>query len=188
MTQLGFLFDPSRCFGCQGCVAACVNTNGTPPDLFWRRVHKLPPEPNDSHTQYLSISCNHCENAPCVAACPAEALRKRPEDGIVVHDATVCLGCRYCQMACPYNAPQWDEARGVISKCNLCVERLDQGLEPACVATCFAGALQLIQLDEGREAWVKEAPGLCHLPKAKPSIRFTSQPPENFPPAMTELP
>ncbi len=179
MTQRCFTFDPTRCFGCQGCVGACANVNGTE-DRFWRRVHKLPPEAGSSATTYLSMACNHCEQAPCAAACPTEALRKR-EDGVVLHDATRCMGCRYCQMACPYDAPQWDPVRGVIAKCHLCADRLDQGLEPACVATCFAGALGLSTLEEVGDL-PREAPGLVHLPGARPALRLSTRPPEGFPP------
>lgn len=172
MTRLGFAFDPSRCFGCHGCTAACVNVNATPPGLFWRHVHPLPPEPGTSTTTYLSMSCNHCNGAPCAAGCPAEALVKRP-DGLVLHDAERCLGCRYCEMACPYGAIQWDEARQVVSKCHLCAPRLDAGREPACVATCFAGALALVDLDVPGAPEPVPHPGLPLLPGVGPNLRLT---------------
>jgi len=181
--RLGFSFDPDRCFGCLGCVAACANANGTPEDLFWRRVHKLPPEPGSSRTVYLSMACNHCDAAPCAQACPAGALTKRP-DGVVQHHPEACIGCRCCQMACPYEAPQWDAARGVISKCGLCHDRLDQGREPACVETCFAGALRLLRLEDGAAGGGTEAAGLIHLPEAGPMLRIASGPPGAFPPAL----
>lgn len=185
MIRYGFLFDPTRCFGCQGCTAACAQANSTPTDLFWRHVHKLPPEAGSSATVYLSMSCNHCEDAPCVAGCPTEALSRRP-DGIVVHDSDVCMGCRYCQMACPYEAPQWDDARGVISKCHLCHGRLDEGREPACVTTCFAGALRLLRFEPGAQVGMLEADGLVHLPEVRPAIHIATAPPEAFPPAVEQ--
>ncbi len=171
MTQLAFRFDPDRCFGCQGCVGACANVNGTPPDLLWRQVLKLPPEAGSSGTVYLSLACNHCEGAPCVRACPAEALTKRASDGAVLHDATRCLGCRYCQMACSFGAIHWDAVRKVVSKCQLCTDRRDRGREPACVATCFAGALGLAPLTD-MEGLPRATPGFLHLPGARPAIRF----------------
>jgi Fe-S-cluster-containing dehydrogenase component len=187
MKQRVFIFDPKRCFGCNGCTAACSNANGTPPGLLWRTVHKLPPAPGDHFTVYLSVSCNHCADAPCVTACPSNALEKRASDGVVIHHADKCIGCRYCQMACPYDAIKWDEVRGVVSKCHFCHERLDAGREPACVETCFAGALMqtVIETDEEPSGWSTEAPGLRHLEAVNPSIRFAPRADVNavWPPA-----
>jgi len=102
--QRVFVVDLGKCFGCFGCAAACTNANNTPPGTLWRQVHKLPPEEGSSALRWLSLACNHCENPPCVAACPSGALLKRVEDGVVLHLEERCLGCRYCQMACPYDA------------------------------------------------------------------------------------
>jgi Fe-S-cluster-containing dehydrogenase component len=184
MMQRYFIFDPSRCFGCYGCVAACANANNTVWQdgpihssshiLLWRSVHKLPPEDGDHHTLYLSVSCNHCEHPPCVKACPANALEKRKSDGVVIHHKEKCIGCRYCQMACPYDAIKWDQSQGVVSKCHFCHERLAQGREPACVETCFGGALGQLVIDsvEVPEDYKKESPGLHHIDSVKPAIRF----------------
>lgn len=174
MKQRVFIFDVTRCFGCNGCTAACSNANGTPPGLLWRTVHKLPPEAGDHHTLYLSVSCNHCADAPCVTVCPSNALEKRAADGVVIHHPDRCIGCRYCQMACPYDAIKWDDVRGIVSKCHFCHERLDEGRQPACVETCFAGALlqTVIDTDDPPAGLALEAPGLRHLEKVKPSIRF----------------
>jgi Fe-S-cluster-containing dehydrogenase component len=169
-----FIFDTTRCFGCSGCVAACANANGTPGGLLWRNLHKLMPFDGDNKTIYLSISCNHCENAPCVKGCPSNALEKRSVDGVVIHHKDKCLGCGYCRMACPYDAIKWDENSGLISKCHFCYERLDRGEEPACVATCFGGALKqkLVNLDEIESVYDKESPGLVHIKSVGPGIRF----------------
>jgi len=182
MSQRFFVLDTSRCFGCHGCVAACATANGTPAGLLWRTLLKLPPDDNAANTVYLSVACNHCRNAPCVRACPSRALEKRSTDGIVIHRAERCLGCRYCQMACPYDAIRWDAARGVVSKCHLCYDRLDRGLEPACVETCFAGALtQVLSMDEDGSGdsvlrqCSREAPGLIDHPGVGPSIRFAQR-------------
>ena len=174
MKQRVFIFDSERCFGCNGCVAACANANETPAGMLWRNLHKLPPEDGDHGTIYLSMSCNHCSDAPCVKVCPSDALEKRASDGIVIHHEDKCIGCRYCQMACPYDAIKWDEAKGVVSKCHFCHERLDQGREPACVETCFAGALlqKVVDSPEELAEYEKNAPGLEHDEKVKPNIRF----------------
>lgn len=193
MKQRYFIFDNARCFGCNGCVAACANSNDTPEGMLWRTLLKLPPHDGAHDTVYLSVACNHCHDAPCVSSCPANALEKRAGDGVVIHHEDRCIGCRYCQMACPYDAIKWDAARGVVSKCHFCHERLDKGMEPACVETCFAGALMQIVVEEADEPahYEKEAPGLVHLPEVGPSIRFLTREmasrPERFklfPPAL----
>ncbi len=175
--QRFFVFEPARCFGCNGCVAACANANGTPVGVLWRTLHKLPPRQGDHHTVYLSVSCNHCENPPCARGCPAKALEKRETDGVVIHHRDKCLGCRYCQMACPYDAIKWDDEGGVVSKCLFCHERLREEREPACVETCFGGALKLETVEDGDipkglAELKKESPGLVHLEDIGPSIRF----------------
>ena len=175
--QRFFIFDPGRCFGCNGCVAACANINRTPGGVLWRTVHKLPPREGDHRTVYLSVSCNHCENPPCVAGCPANALEKREVDGVVVHYPDRCLGCRYCQMVCPYDAIKWESLSGVVSKCHFCYERLDEGKEPACVETCFGGALtqELMNSEEISSKYKKESPGLTDIGGVGPSIRFKKE-------------
>jgi len=174
MKQRVFVFATDRCFGCAGCVAACAAEHRTPPDLFWRTLHKLPPRNGDHRTVYLSLACNHCANAPCVNACPSGALVKRTRDGVVTLRETRCLGCGYCRMACPYDAIRWDEGGRVIAKCQFCAPRLDRGEEPACVAACFAGALtqRVIDLEDEPEGTEREAAGFPHHAEARPAIRF----------------
>lgn len=174
--QRFFIFDSERCFGCGGCVAACVNANETTAKVMWRTVHKLPPHEGDHHTVYISMSCNHCENPACVNGCPTNALEKRVSDGVVIHHKEKCVGCRYCQMTCPYGAPKWDETQHIISKCHFCFERLDQGGEPACVETCFGGAIKqiLIANDDELKTYFKEQEGFIYMEKTKPALRFVT--------------
>jgi Fe-S-cluster-containing dehydrogenase component len=175
VTQRFFIVDLSKCFGCYGCVAACANVNGTPAGIFWRRLHKLPPVHGSSALRWLPLACNHCENPPCVAACPSNALIKRAEDGVVLHLEERCLGCRYCRMACPFEAISWDAERGLVSKCHFCHERLAEGREPACVETCFAGALtQVVSDGEPGDAAEREVPGFVVEGDVKPSVRFVT--------------
>jgi Fe-S-cluster-containing dehydrogenase component len=175
--QRVFIVDLERCFGCLGCVAACANANATPPGILWRVLHKLPPEQGSSSTRWLSLACNHCENPPCVAGCPSGALYKREEDGVVLWREEKCLGCRYCQMACPFDAIRWEEGNGLVSKCHFCHERLEEGREPACVETCFAGALsqRVIEIPgDGIQGTAREAPGFVHEPRVGPAVRFVT--------------
>lgn len=173
MKQRVFIFDPETCFGCNGCVAACVNANSPGEEIHWRNLHKLPPNDGDHKTIYLSISCNHCENPPCAAACPANALEKRESDGVVVHHPERCIGCKYCQMACPYDAIKYNPAKGIVSKCHFCFERLEEEREPACVETCFAGALRQLVVETTEDLSLqREMPGLLHDPAVGPAIRF----------------
>lgn len=189
-----FIFDTERCFGCNGCVAACASANGTPEGILWRTIHKLPPEDGDHNTRYLSIACNHCDNPPCAKGCPTGALHKRDKDGVVTHNADICIGCRYCEMSCPYDAIKFLEELGVISKCQFCYERLDEGRTPACVETCFSGALmQIVVTDEVEfEALSKTMTGFENNKKVDPSIRFVNEATRknarrDFPPAIPEV-
>ena len=99
-------------------------------------------------TYFLSVACHHCERPACLAACPSGAYEKRA-DGIVVHHEEKCIGCRYCEMACPFGAPRYSEEKGVMTKCHLCHHRLDGGERPACVAACPTEALQGVERKAG---------------------------------------
>ena len=146
--QYGFDFDPGRCVQCHACEMACKALHRVERGVRWRRVVGIwrgtfPAVASRS----VSFSCLHCGNPPCVAACPQGAIRKRPEDGIVVVDQGKCFGCHLCLMACPFGVPQFG-ADGKMQKCDLCVDLVAQGKEPACVATCPAGALRFGTLPE----------------------------------------
>lgn len=139
--RVGFRLDLARCVGCGACVLGCRNENRLPSSVSWRRVLQV----NSSRigggpTYHLSVACHHCDDPPCVGACPTAALEKRP-DGLVLLAGEKCIGCRYCEMACPFGAPSFDSEAGVMTKCHLCHSRLDQGLEPACVEACPTHAL-----------------------------------------------
>jgi len=87
------------------------------------------------------MPCFHCEEPWCVAACPTGAVQKRAEDGIVFIEESLCVGCKSCIIACPWGTPQWNPETGKAIKCDYCVDRVDQGLEPACVAKCVTKCL-----------------------------------------------
>ncbi len=157
--------DLNRCIGCAACVMACKQQNGTASGVFWCNVYTR--EVGEYPTSKMSVipmSCMHCDDAPCVNVCPTGASYKR-EDGIVLVDYDLCIGCRVCINACPYNArhynyvdpkkkPYWEgfeltpfekvktvtHGYGKTEKCVFCYELLEQGKEPACVTTCVSNA------------------------------------------------
>ncbi|VUC87285.1 anaerobic dimethyl sulfoxide reductase subunit B [Salmonella sp. NCTC 11881] len=103
-----------------------------------------------SFAYYLSISCNHCEDPACTKVCPSGAMHKR-DDGFVVVNEEVCIGCRYCHMACPYGAPQYNAAKGHMTKCDGCYDRVAEGKKPICVESCPLRALDFGPIDELRK-------------------------------------
>ena len=119
MSTYGFLVDLGLCISCSACEAACKTWNNVPTgrNVRWRRVidQVLGVWPKVS-AYGVSMACNHCEDAPCVKACPSGALSVRAKDGIVLLDATKCIGCRYCESVCPYGAPQYDVTEKKMSR------------------------------------------------------------------------
>jgi Fe-S-cluster-containing dehydrogenase component len=139
-----FVFAPDLCTGCEACRVACGNENGAGRDTGWRQVITFNPERHPAlPTLHLSLACNHCEVPACANGCPARAYRRDATTGAVLIDTAKCIGCRYCSWVCPYDAPQFDERGGVMTKCTFCVPRLESGLAPACIAACPTGALAL---------------------------------------------
>jgi DMSO reductase anchor subunit/ferredoxin len=119
------------------------------------------------------MGCNHCLEPSCLIGCPTEAYRKDPVTGIVVHSADACIGCQYCTWNCSYGVPQYNAARGIVGKCDLCQNRLLDGMEPACVSSCpeNAIAVEIVNIEEWRQDYLSaEAPG---LPSAGDSISTT---------------
>jgi anaerobic dimethyl sulfoxide reductase subunit B (iron-sulfur subunit) len=140
--QLGVDFDADRCVQCHACEVACKALHQVEPGIKWRRVVWIwSGQYPDVACRTVSLSCLHCENPPCETACPTGAIRKRPQDGIVVVDTVLCSGCRACLTACPFGVPRYGTT-GKMQKCDLCVDRIEAGKEPACVATCPSGALR----------------------------------------------
>jgi len=148
----GFTLDLARCVGCGACVLGCRIENELPVRVSWRRVLQVnQPRIGGGPSYHLSVACHHCENPPCARACPSGALRKG-SDGLVLLEADRCIGCRYCEMACPFGAPSFDVGAGVMTKCHLCHPRLAEGSPPACVVACPTGALGFMAPEEGRQA------------------------------------
>ena len=174
MSCAGFVVDLHRCTGCSACVLACRIENGRTSEAAWRRVLPLNLRRTaGGPTYFLSVACHHCDNPACLNGCPAGAYEKRP-DGVVIHREERCLGCRYCEMACPFGTPQFDATRGVVSKCHLCSHRLDEGLAPACVRACPTEALQFAANTEVAAAGARTGvPGFADPADCRPNLRFT---------------
>jgi Fe-S-cluster-containing dehydrogenase component len=168
--RYGLVIDLRKCAGCYSCMAACKAENFTPPGVFFTRVlvNENGKYPN-ARWQFIPVQCNHCENPACAAVCPTGATSKK-ENGIVTIDPNKCMGCRYCIVACPYRVRFYvnkrdtyykaatpfeafgfrarDYQEGTVIKCDFCSHRLEQGLEPACVATCTSRARYFGDLDD----------------------------------------
>ncbi|GBE57227.1 anaerobic dimethyl sulfoxide reductase chain B [bacterium BMS3Abin01] len=172
--QLGFELNMIKCIGCRACEGACKQQNNVEAGARWRRVTTFRggtyPDP---FTNFLSLSCNHCEKPACAEACPVDAITKRASDGIVILDSNICNGCKRCMEACPYGAPQYNPVTKKVEKCHMCYERIDNGLPPACVETCMArvlkhGVLSTLTGDNGKSVANFASPKYTH-----PSIRIT---------------
>lgn len=138
--KYGMVIDLRRCIGCQTCEVACKMENDVPISVWQSWVKKVSKGvyPRVSKA-FLPILCNHCENAVCVTVCPTKASFKR-EDGIVEVDPHKCIGCQYCMAACPYAVRFLHPVFQIVRKCNYCSQRVDNGLEPACVDACPVNA------------------------------------------------
>ena len=132
----GFIIDNRKCIGCHACSTACKSENEVPLGVnrTWVKYVETGVYPNS--TRHFQVSrCNHCENPPCVRICPVTAMYQRA-DGIVEFDPEVCIGCKACMQACPYDAIYIDPDSHTAAKCHYCAHRIDVGLEPACVVVC----------------------------------------------------
>jgi Fe-S-cluster-containing dehydrogenase component/formate-dependent nitrite reductase membrane component NrfD len=142
------LLDQSRCIGCHACTTACKSENEVPVGVSRTFVKSVDvglfP---DVRRAFQVTRCNQCEDAPCVAACPTQAMYRR-EDGIVDFDKEICIGCKACMAACPYDAIFINPEDHSAEKCNLCAHRLDVGLEPACVTVCPVEAILVGDLND----------------------------------------
>ncbi|MBI3932048.1 MAG: 4Fe-4S dicluster domain-containing protein [Acidobacteria bacterium] len=132
------LVDITRCIGCRACVGACKEAHGLPGDDTATELSATSltamVDQGDLHVRRL---CMHCEDPSCASVCPVGALHKT-DLGPVAYDARLCLGCRYCMVACPFNVPryEWTKAVPAVRKCDMCIERVAQGQLPACVDAC----------------------------------------------------
>lgn len=167
---IGMLYDTTRCIGCKACVFACQQANGLEPDTRLDGLHLAPPDLNGrtknviklykdgERVSFMKAQCMHCVDPACASACMLHSLHKDETTGIVTYDPQYCVGCRYCQMACPFNVPKFEFDKPVpkIVKCELCRHRVEgaalekdasgfsryaRGHGPACCEVCPRGAV-----------------------------------------------
>ncbi|MDU2065498.1 MAG: DMSO/selenate family reductase complex B subunit [Sporomusaceae bacterium] len=182
--QLAFYFAQEHCSGCCTCQIACKDKNNLSEGQLYRKVHEYC---GGSYKQlngvirqnvfafWTSLSCNHCQKPACVAVCPTGALRKREEDGIVLLAAEKCVGCKQCTTACPYEALQFNQSTGKMGKCDFCLDLLEQGKEPACVAACPMRVLDYGLLKELQQKYgtVSQTQGMVDQSGTEPSLVIT---------------
>lgn len=174
--QHGFYFTADNCIACHACEAACSEKNDNPGHIAFRSVGFVEGGTYpDYRRQNISMACNHCDDPVCLKGCPTRAYTKFAEYGAVLQDPDICFGCGYCTWVCPYNAPQLDPVKGQVTKCNMCVDRLEVGLKPACVSACLGKALEFGVVEntpEGRTQVEAEIPGFPDTSITNPNIRF----------------
>ena len=151
--------DMDKCIACGACAVACMDQNDLDSDktVPFRSVFSVE-ENGIAKTKfvYLSLACMHCENAPCIKACPAGCIQKDLQTQLTVYDNTNCIGCHSCAMACPFGAPSFAED-GKMVKCDGCVTRVQHGMKPACVKVCPFDALSMYTEEEYEAIRAKNA-------------------------------
>lgn len=171
---LGFYFDMNACTGCHTCQVACKDVNDLMAGTNFRTVRSFESGAYpDARLYNYSGACNHCEKPACVANCPTGAMYIS-EDGTVLHQDDVCIGCKTCVNSCPYGAPQYIEDLKIVKKCDSCIKFRNAGQEPTCVSSCLMRCLEFGDLDELKErhgdALVNELPMLPSADMTNPSI------------------
>jgi len=174
--QHGFFLNADNCIGCHACEAACSEKNDNPAHIAFRSVGYVEGGTYPDYQRLnISMACNHCDDPVCLTGCPTRAYTKFTEYGAVLQDPDICFGCGYCTWVCPYNAPQLDPVKGEVSKCNMCVDRLEVGLKPSCVSACLGNALDfgvIENIPEKRDQAIAEIPGFPTTDITNPNIRF----------------
>jgi len=185
--QYGFVHNNVDCIGCRACEIACKDKNGLAPGPRFRRVQYIEGGTYPNVFAYkVNMSCNHCAEPACLPTCPTGALFKRKKDGIVDIDSTLCIGCRRCEAACPYGAPQFDPIEKIVKKCNMCVDEIDAGRKPYCVMACMMRVLDIGPIEKiwdgsletvavgGNDVVSRQVKNMADTKLTKPSIGFVA--------------
>jgi len=146
MSKYHIYLNTERCIGCHACEVHCKTKNDLPvgPRLCRIIESEIKLIGGLPRQKFVFKTCFHCEDPKCVKACPTGAMQKRSKDGIVFVEQSLCDGCKACITACPWEIPQWNKETGKVVKCDYCKDRVDQGLEPACVTKCTTKALKFV--------------------------------------------
>jgi formate dehydrogenase iron-sulfur subunit len=178
--RMGMLIDVSKCMGCRACQVACKQWNQlpavkthfsgsyqNPPHLnanTWTLIQFIEPDNEPVRWLFRKQQCLHCGDPSCLQVCPTGAIKKQ-SGGAVVIDQHICAGCKNCTEACPFHVPKADHTSGTAKKCRLCLDRIQNGLKPACATACPTGAVQfgtrdeMLQLAKSRQAVISEQTG-----------------------------
>jgi len=178
--QFAFEVDLDSCTGCKACVAACHSLNGLDENETWRDVGQLvSDDPRHPFVQAVTTSCHHCADPGCLNGCPVLAYEKDPVTGIVRHLDDQCIGCSYCILKCPYDAPKFNAARGIVRKCDLCQDRLSAGEAPACVQACPTYAIRIVSVPVDGAGDGRPTPGFLDAAAdyaiTRPTTRYLSR-------------
>ena len=143
--------EPEKCLGCNSCELACALIHSKSRELEKAIMEKPRPVNRvrvicDTGIS-MPLQCRHCTDAPCVKVCPSNALSKM-ENGIVLINNELCIGCKFCVIACPFGSIKSDKEGKAVVKCDLCFERIESGEDPACVTACATNALKYIDADD----------------------------------------
>ena len=202
----GMIVDSEKCVRARACMMACKVENNTPPGVDYNvtaeEARGIEP---DMHHRYIFRPCNHCEYPPCTAVCPTSATYKREEDGIVVIDYDLCIGCRYCIAACPYCArsfdyghfyhdppaefekmpsPEYKENRvreghappiNVTRKCSFCLHRISEGLAPACASACPYNVIHFGDLNDPDAKCLIHGESMREMLRTRSSFRIKEE-------------
>lgn len=178
--QYAFEVDLDKCTGCKACVVACHSMNGLHDNESWRDVGSITGIVDGAPVkQTVTSACHHCADPGCLSGCPVGAYEKE-DNGIVRHLDDQCIGCQYCSLKCPYDVPKYDKSLGIVRKCDMCHDRLEEGEAPACVQSCPNGAIKirLVETEGIREAakgGKSMVPGAFRSDYTLPSTKFFSR-------------
>lgn len=180
MAVYGFVYDQTRCIGCNACQMACKDGHDLELGQFFRRVvtMELTDSEGRTHAVHYSGSCNHCKNPACVANCPSGAMHRQP-DGTMAVDSEKCIGCGTCTWVCPYGAPKLSHKTGRSMKCDACFDRRQEGRQPLCVEACLTHCLRFVDLEALAEPGIAlyndRLPILPNPGRTNPNVRILAK-------------